>query len=347
MGMQQKIKNRGPVTMTPKIYVIAEAGVNHNGDLNLAKQLIDIASCAGADAVKFQCFSADRLVTRYAPKAEYQQTSTDRCESQYSMIQRLELSIDDHCTLMDYCKTKPIDFLSSPFDSESVLNLAKLGLNTIKIPSGEITNFPYLRTVGSLGNNVILSTGMSEISEIDSAIKVIAESGTPRHQITLLHCNTEYPTPFEDVNLRAIATLRDRFNLAVGYSDHTIGVEVAIAAASLGAVVIEKHFTINRSLVGPDHQASLDPNELNRMIASIRHIERAMGDGIKKVSSSELKNRDIARKSIVASTTIHIGDVFSEYNLSTKRPGNGINPMHWNELIGTTAKREYLPDDQI
>ena len=283
-----------------KTLIIAEAGVNHNGDLALARQLIDVAAEAGADLVKFQTFSADRLVTAHAKKADYQTQTTDAGESQHAMIRRLELTRDMHEALIAHCKSRGIQFFSTGFDPESIDLLAELGLDRFKIPSGEITNLPYLRHVGRYGKPVILSTGMATLGEIEAALEVLEQAGTPRDRITVLHCNTEYPTPMADVNLRAMLTIRDAFGVAVGYSDHTSGIEVAIAAVALGATVIEKHFTLDRNLPGPDHKASLEPDELKAMVAAIRNIEQALGDGIKRPSASEAKNKPIARKSLVA-----------------------------------------------
>lgn len=330
-----------------KTLIIAEAGVNHNGDLALARQLIDVAADAGADLVKFQTFSADRLVTTYARKADYQNLTTDTGESQHAMIRRLELTRDMHEALIAHCKARGIQFFSTGFDLESIDLLAELGLGCFKIPSGEITNLPYLRHVGRYGKPVILSTGMATLGEIEAALDVLEQAGTPRDRITVLHCNTEYPTPMTDVNLRAMLAIRDAFGVAVGYSDHTAGIEVAIAAVALGATVIEKHFTLDRELPGPDHKASLEPDALKAMVTAIRNIEQAMGDGIKRPSASESKNKLIARKSLVAACAIRAGEVFSDNNLVAKRPGNGISPMRWDEVLGRKAPRDFSPDELI
>jgi N,N'-diacetyllegionaminate synthase len=330
-----------------KTLIIAEAGVNHNGDLVLARQLIDVAADAGADWVKFQTFSADRLVTTHASKADYQTNTTDASESQHAMIRRLELTRDMHEALIAHCKSRGIQFFSTAFDVESVDLLADLGLDCFKVPSGEITNLPYLRHVGRYGKAVILSTGMATLGEIEAALEVLERAGTTRDRITVLHCNTEYPTPMSDVNLRAMLAIREAFGVAVGYSDHTAGIEVAIAAVALGARVIEKHFTLDRNLPGPDHKASLEPDELRAMVAAIRNIEQAMGTGIKRPSASEAKNRTIARKSLVAACAIRAGECFSETNLAVKRPGTGLSPMRWDEVLGRKATRDFAPDELI
>jgi N,N'-diacetyllegionaminate synthase len=330
-----------------KVLVIAEAGVNHNGSLVTAKQLVDVASEAGADMVKFQTFSADRLVTILANKAEYQYKTTDASESQHTMIRKLELSREMHEDLIAYCKQCGIEFFSTGFDTQSIDLLLEFGMKQFKIPSGEITNLQYLRHVGSIGKPVILSTGMATLGEIESALDVLETSGTQRKNITVLHCNTEYPTPMEDVNLKAMLAIRDTFGIKIGYSDHTLGIEVPIAAVAMGATVIEKHFTLDRTLPGPDHAASLEPHELKEMVNAIRNIEKAMGDGIKKPSPSEMKNMAIARKSIVAKKRINKGEVFTEENLTTKRPGTGISPMEWDNIIGKYAEEDYAMDDLI
>jgi N,N'-diacetyllegionaminate synthase len=330
-----------------KTLVIAEAGVNHNGDMNLARRLIDVAAESGADLVKFQTFSADRLVATHARKADYQTRTTDIGESQHAMIRRFELTRNMHEALISYCKERGIRFFSSGFDLESIDLLAELGLDCFKIPSGEITNLPYLRHIGGYGKSVILSTGMSTLIEIEAALLIIERAGTPRDRITVLHCNTEYPTPMADVNLRAMLTIRDAFGVAVGYSDHTLGVEVAVAAVALGASVIEKHFTLDRNLPGPDHKASLEPDELKTMVAAIRNIELAMGDGIKRPSASEEKNKPFARKSLMAACAISTGQVFSESNLAVRRPGTGLSPMCWDEVLGRKAPRDFAPDELI
>ncbi len=327
--------------------VIAEAGVNHNGDLILAKKLIDVAADAGADIVKFQTFNADRLVTRHAKKADYQIQATDSNESQHEMLRRLELTAEMHKELIAYCAARNIGFFSTGFDTESINLLVGLGQDNFKIPSGEITNLPYLRHIGHYAKPVILSTGMATLDEIKSALEVLERAGTKRDQITVLHCNTEYPTPMSDVNLQAMLSIRDALGVAVGYSDHTMGIEVAIAAVALGATVIEKHITLDRNLPGPDHKASLEPDELKAMITAIRNIELAMGDGIKRPSPSEIKNKPIARKSIVAACAIHAGEVFTESNLAVKRPGTGLSPMDWDDVLGRNALRDFAPDELI
>jgi len=333
--------------INPHTLIIAEAGVNHNGDMDLAKQLIDAAVDAGADVVKFQTFSAERLATHNAPKADYQGKTTDDSESQFSMLKRLELSSAMHEDLIAYCRSKKIDFFSTGFEIESLNYLASLGAERFKIPSGEITNLPYLRHVGAFGKPVILSTGMSSLGEIEAALEVLEAAGTPRTKITVLHCNTEYPTPMRDVNLRAMCSIRDAFGVSVGYSDHTQGIEVPIAAVALGATVIEKHLTLDRNLPGPDHMTSLEPKEFTAMVRAIRNIEQAMGDGIKRPSSSEYKNRAIARKSLVAARPISSGEIFSDENLDVKRPGTGICPMLWDQIIGTKAPRDFDADELI
>ena len=330
-----------------KTLIIAEAGVNHNGFLDLAYQHIDAASDAGADIVKFQTFKAENLVTKSASKAQYQLEKTDSGESHFEMIKRLELSEEMHLKIIDKCKDKGIRFASTGFDQDSVDLVAKLGVDFLKIPSGEITNLPYLRNVGSRNLPVILSTGMATMEEVRQALIILTSSGLEKSKITVLHCNTEYPTPFEDVNLRAMISIKEVLGVEVGYSDHTRGIEVPIAAVAMGATIIEKHFTLDRSMDGPDHAASLEPNELKEMVASIRNIEKALGSEIKKPSKSELKNLRVVRKSIVASRRIEAGEVFTEENLTVKRPGSAISPMKWDELIGQKASRDYQPDDFI
>lgn len=327
--------------------IIAEAGVNHNGDMGLARQLIEVAADAGADLVKFQTFSADRLVTPQAQRSAYQIRNTGTSESQHSMLRRLELSEDMHSTLVDHCQRSGIEFFSTGFDVHSADMLVQLGLDRFKIPSGEITNLPYLRHVGGYGKKVILSTGMATMDEVESALYVLEQAGTPREQITVLHCTSEYPAPMHDVNLRAMLSMRDAFDVTVGYSDHTSGIEVAIAAAALGAAVIEKHFTLDRALPGPDHKASLEPDELKAMIAAIRNIEQALGDGVKRVAPSEAKNRLVVRKCIVAAGVIHAGDSFSTSNLTVKRPGTGMSPMLWDNVMGRKAPRDFRPNEPI
>lgn len=330
-----------------KVFIIAEAGVNHNGDLALARKLIDAASEAGADAVKFQTFNSKKLVSKFAQKAEYQKMSTDVNESQLEMLKKLELSKEGHYELQDYCRSKNIIFLSSPFDLESVDFLNELGLDIFKIPSGEITNLPFLRKIGALKKTVILSTGMSDLNDVDSALNVLLESGTDKNRITILHCNTEYPTPFTDVNLNAMKTLGDTFKTAIGYSDHTVGITVSLAAVALGATIIEKHFTLDQTMEGPDHKASLDPAELRDLVRGTREIEQAMGVATKTPTASEQKNIGIARKSIVAMKNIAKGEVLTEENLTVKRPGTGISPMKWDSVIGKVATRNFQEDELI
>ncbi|MFZ3122399.1 MAG: N-acetylneuraminate synthase [Thermodesulfovibrionales bacterium] len=330
-----------------RTFIIAEAGVNHNGSIDIAKKLIDVAAETGADAVKFQTFKAENMVSRFAAKAEYQKKTTDADESQFDMIKRLELNEDAHKELMGYCRDKGIIFLSTPFDLESIDLLNNLGIEIFKIPSGEITNLPYLRKIGRLKKKVILSTGMADLEEIGNAINVLTGYGTRKDDITVLHCNTEYPTPFEDVNLVAMLTIRDAFKVKVGYSDHTPGIEAPVAAVALGATVIEKHFTLDKNMKGPDHKASLDPDELKAMIRTIRNIEKALGDGVKKPSTSELRNKPVVRKSIVAAKEIKKGETFTEDNITVKRPGTGISPMEWDSVIGNKAVRAFEEDDLI
>ncbi|SFR58039.1 N-acetylneuraminate synthase [Maribacter stanieri] len=334
--------------MKNRVLIIAEAGVNHNGDITLAKKLIDAAADAGVDYVKFQTFNSKKLVSKSAQKADYQKQNTnDEVESQLKMLQKLELSKNDHLILIDYCKTKNIKFLSTAFDLDSIDFLEELKIDLWKVPSGEITNLPYLRKLGGLGKPVIISTGMAEMSEIEDAINVVTSSGTDIKDITVLHCNTEYPTPMQDVNLTAMNTIKDVFKVPIGYSDHTLGIEIPIAAVALGATVIEKHFTLDNSMDGPDHKASLEPQELKKMVTAIRNIEQAMGNGIKVPSPSETKNKPIARKSIVANREILKGEIFDEKNLTIKRPGTGISPMKWDKVIGSRAKKDYKADDLI
>lgn len=330
-----------------KTLIIAEAGVNHNGSLDLAFDLIGAAAEAGADVVKFQTFKAKSLVTQSASKADYQLQTTNSEESQFEMIKKLELNEKMHLELIAECGKYGIRFASTGFDEGSVDLLCDLGVDFLKIPSGEITNVPYLRHVGSKGLPVILSTGMSELNEVKEALDILMRAGTQKEKITVLHCNTEYPTPMEDVNLNAMLTMRDELGVEIGYSDHTQGIEVPIAAVALGAKVIEKHFTLDRSMDGPDHAASLEPDELKQMVKSIRNIEKAMGDGEKKPSKSEKKNIEIARKSIVANQEIKKGDFLTKDNLAVKRPGSGISPMEWYNVIGQKASRDFAPDDLI
>ncbi|WDN89414.1 N,N'-diacetyllegionaminate synthase [Desulfosarcina sp. BuS5] len=334
--------------MCNKIFIIAEAGVNHNGSLELAKKMIDVAAEASADAVKFQTFKAEKVVGRFAPKAEYQKKATNADESQLGMIKKLELDAAAHHMLIDYCAKKNIRFLSTPFDLESIDLLNELGLDIFKIPSGEITNLPYLRKIGKLKKKVIMSTGMSDLGEIEDALLILMKAGTSAENITVLHCNTEYPTPIEDVNLKAMQMIGAAFpGIKIGYSDHTLGIEIPIAAVAMGATIIEKHFTLDKNMSGPDHKASLEPDELKAMVCAIRNIEKALGAGIKKPSPSELKNKPIARKSIVAAKNIHKGESFTEENLTVKRPGTGISPMRWDEVIGQIAQKNYEEDELI
>jgi N,N'-diacetyllegionaminate synthase len=333
--------------MGHKTLIIAEAGVNHNGDMDIACKLIDAAVDSGVDIIKFQTFSAERLVTKDAQKASYQKVTTTADESQFSMLKALELSHEQHIFLREYCNKRGIEFFSTAFDLEGLDYLMALGFNKTKIPSGEITNLPYLRKVGGFGKEVILSTGMSSLEEVGAAIKVLERAGTPRQLITVLHCNTEYPTPFSDVNLLAMCSIQNAFDVKVGYSDHTMGIEVAIAAVALGAEVIEKHITLDRNMSGPDHLASIEPHELKQMVISIRNIEAALGDDIKKPSASELKNRPAARKSIVALRNIAKGEIFDEKNLTVKRPGTGISPMQWDGVLGRPASRDFIADELI
>ena len=328
-----------------RVFIIAEAGVNHNGDIKIAKRLIDAAVGAGADAVKFQTFKAENLVCKTAQKAEYQMKTTNQSETQYDMLKKLELTEQMHKELMEYCMKKNILFLSTPFDVESIKLLSGLGMQTFKITSGEITNLPYLRETAKQQKKVILSTGMSSMDEVKAAVDVLKDSGAK--DITLLHCNTQYPTPVPDVNLLAMVKMREELGLPVGYSDHTQGIEIPIAAAALGAVVIEKHFTLDKNMEGPDHKASLEPLELKQMVESIRKTELALGNGIKQASESEKTNVEIVRKSIVAAVNIKKGEKYTEKNLTTKRPGNGINPMRWDEIIGMTSDRDYKTDEMI
>jgi len=333
--------------MKPHTLIIAEAGVNHNGDIQIAKRLIDEAAAAGADLVKFQTFNASRLVTHSANKADYQTMTTDSSESQHAMLQRLELTEAMHRELIAHCDSRHIGFFSTGFDIECVDLLVRLGQEQFKIPSGEITNLPYLRHIGQLNKRIILSTGMATLGDIEAAIEVLEQAGTPRSKLTVLHCTTEYPTPMAEVNLRAMQSLRAAFGVDVGYSDHTQGIEVAIAAVAMGASVIEKHFTLDRTLPGPDHQASLEPAELSAMVAAIRNIEVALGDGIKRLTPSEARNKPVARKSLVASRAIKAGEIFTAENLTTKRPGTGISPMRWDEFFGKKAPRDFAADELI
>ena len=327
--------------------IIAEAGVNHNGSLELAFELIDAASDAGADVVKFQTFKAEKLVTQSATKADYQLESTDSKETQFEMIKKLELSYDMHLKLISRCKEKGIRFSSTGFDASSVNLLIEMGVDFIKVPSGEITNLPYLRDVGSKGLPIILSTGMSSMQEVKGGVRLLEQAGSKKSDITALHCNTEYPTPMEDVNLRAMLSMENELGVKVGYSDHTLGIEVPIAAVVLGAIVIEKHFTLDRTMEGPDHAASLEPDELKQMVYSIRNIEKAMGEVSKKPSKSEEVNIGVVRKSIVASKNIKAGEKFTEENLAVKRPGTGISPLKWDEILGLESKKDFQADELI
>ena len=329
------------------VFIIAEAGVNHNGSIDLAKKLIDVASASGADAVKFQTFKADNLVTKKAQKAIYQKENTIKEESQLDMLKKLELGIDAHKELISYCRNKKIIFLSSPFDHESIGLLNDLGLKILKIPSGEITNLLYLRHIGKLNKKIILSTGMSNIDEVKRAFNILINSGTKKNNITVLHANTEYPTPMEDVNLKAMLTIGKELDVNFGYSDHTLGIEVALAAVAMGASCIEKHFTLDSEMQGPDHKASLEPNQLKSMVQAIRNIELALGSSIKKPSKSEIKNIELVRKSIVARVKIKKGEIFTEENLTVKRPGSGKSPMEWDNIIGTKSKKEHDNDELI
>ena len=335
--------------MKEKVIIIAEAGVNHNGDINLAKKLIDIAADAKVDYVKFQTFKAENVVSQIAKKASYQITNTKNIEeNQLQMLKKLELSHDQHNELISYCKQKNISFFSTAFDLESLAYLKDLGLTIVKIPSGEITNLPYLRKAAALFSEVIISSGMSTIEDVKNALNVFLDAGVAKRNISILHCNTEYPTPMQDVNLHAMLSIQKEFGVRVGYSDHTLGIEVPIAAVAIGAKVIEKHFTLDRNLPGPDQLASLEPEELKAMVHAIRNIELAIsGNGTKQVSESEMKNIEIARKSIVAKTDIVKGEIFSDSNLTTKRPGYGISPMRWDEIIGQTAQKDFNADDLI
>ena len=327
--------------------IIAEAGVNHNGSLKMAKQLVDVAKNAGADYVKFQTGVPEKVISVFAEQAEYQKVNTGIRESQLDMVRKIMLSFADFVALKEYCDRIGIKFLSTPFDFDALDFLASLQMDYMKIPSGEITNLPYLRKIARLKIPVILSTGMSDMKEIEMALDVLVKNGMQQDNITLLHCNTEYPTPYEDVNLKAMLTLRDTFGVRIGYSDHTQGIEVPIAAVAMGAEIIEKHFTLDRALPGPDHKASLEPNELKAMVTSIRNIGQALGSGIKTISVSERKNMAIARKSIVAAKTIKAGEIYTEENLTVKRPGNGISPMMWDSVLGLKAKRNFQYDEPI
>ena len=329
------------------VFIIAEAGVNHNGSIELAFKLVDAAIEAGVDAVKFQTFKSENLVSKNTQKAEYQIQTIDPSESQLDMLIKLELNVDVHKKLIKYCNAKGIMFLSSPFDHDSIDLLNELGLKIFKIPSGEITNLPYLRRIGSLTKQVILSTGMSTLKEVGDALTILVDSGTKKENITVLHANTMYPTPMKDVNLNAMQTIQKEFDVAVGYSDHTLGIEIDIAAVAMGASIVEKHFTLDRTMEGPDHIASLEPEELKAMVNAIRSIEKALGDGFKIPSRSEQPNMIAARKSIVANQMIKKGDMLTEENIVVKRPGNGISPMKWDKVLGTVAVKDYQADEII
>lgn len=334
--------------MRDKVLIIAEAGVNHNGSLEIAKRLIDEASFAGVDIIKFQTFKAEKLVSKAAKQAEYQRKNIGKGEeTQYAMLKKLELSNEQHEELIAYCKSKNIRFFSTAFDMDSIDYLHSLDLGLWKIPSGEITNYPYLKKIASYKEPVILSTGMCELTDIENAINVLVGNGVSKDIITVLHCNTEYPTPMKDVNLKAMLEIKEKFGVKIGYSDHTEGIEIPIAAVALGATVIEKHFTLDKNMEGPDHKASLEPSELKAMVKSIRNIEQALGTGHKTISESERKNIEIARKSIVAAKDIKEGDIFTEDNITVKRPGNGISPMEWENVIGKVAKRNFQEEELI
>lgn len=330
-----------------KVIIIAEAGVNHNGSYELAIKMVDEAKRAGADYVKFQTAKPELVISTFAPKAEYQKETTGAAESQLEMCKAIHLPLTDYKPLKEYCDKVGIGFMSTPFDLISIDVLEPLDMDYYKIPSGEITNLPYLRKIASKHRPVILSTGMCEVEEVEAALQVLEQGGVKRSDIIVLHCNTEYPTPMADVNLRAMDDLRRSLGVEVGYSDHTKGIEVPIAAVALGATVIEKHFTLDKTMEGPDHKASLEPDELKAMVDAIRNIEQALGDGHKHVSPSERKNMDIARKSIVAARDIRKGEVLTEENITTKRPGNGISPMRWDSVIDTTAIRDFGYDELI
>ena len=332
------------------VLIIAEAGVNHNGSIEIAKQLVDKAVEAGVDVIKFQTFKAEKLVSKSAKQAEYQKKNigNEADDSQYNMLKKLELSEADHKILIDYCHQLGIKFFSTAFDFDSIDYLHSLNLGLWKIPSGEVTNYPFLKRIAAFNEPTILSTGMCDMEDVRVSVEALYRNGLSKENLVLLHCNTEYPTPFEDVNLKAMDALRQEFGIEVGYSDHTKGIEVPIAAVALGATVIEKHFTLDRNMEGPDHKASLDPDELKAMVSAIRNIEKAVGgDGTKHVSESEKKNIAIARKSIVAACDIKAGDTFTEVNLTVKRPGDGISPMKWDEIVGMTAKRDFAEDELI
>jgi len=342
--MMEKLKRETGLKLH-KVFIIAEAGVNHNGSIEIAKKLIDVAVTAEVSAVKFQTFKASNLVSKNAKKAKYQQESmNDRDDSQFNMLKKLELDNHTHKELISYCKFKNIMFLSTPFDDDSIELLNDLGLEIFKIPSGKITNLPYLRHIGKLSKKVILSTGMATIDEIGDALNILMEAGTKKENITVLHANTMYPTPMKDVNLNAMLTIGKTFDVAYGYSDHTLGIEVDIAAVAMGASVIEKHFTLDKNMDGPDHKASLEPNELIEMVRGIRNIETALGNGVKQLSRSESVNLNAVRKSIVAKCSIKKGELFSNKNITVKRPAGGLSPMLWDKVIGKCAVKDYECD---
>lgn len=330
-----------------KVYIIAEAGINHNGDLDRALKMVGVAAKAGADAIKFQTFKAENVISESAPKAEYQKRTTGTTESQLEMAKKLELRFDDFRLLKTACHEQGIHFFSTAFDAECIDFLVELGADTIKIPSGELTNLPYLRKIGGLGKKIILSTGMANLGEVEQTIDTLVAAGTNRRDITLLHCSTDYPTVMADVNLSAMLTLQHAFKLPIGYSDHSLGIEVPIAAVALGASIIEKHFTLDKGLPGPDHSASLSPEELARMVQAIRNIELAIGDGLKRAAGGEARNKAIARRSIVAARLIKKGEVFTAENITAKRPGTGISPMRWDEILGQTAIKDFPKDSLI
>lgn len=330
-----------------KVIIIAEAGVNHNGNLEMAQQMVREARRAGADYVKFQTAVPELVISTFAPKAEYQKETTGSEESQLEMCKAIHLPLSDYAGLADLCRQEGIGFMSTPFDLVSIDCLAAIGMDYWKIPSGEITNLPYLRKIGALGGNIIMSTGMATLAEVETAVGILEQAGTPRRQIWLLHCTTQYPAPYESVNLRAMDALASLGCAGVGYSDHTIGTDVAVAAVARGARIIEKHFTLDRNLPGPDHRASLEPDQLAELVAAIRRTVAALGTGIKEAAEAEKSNIDIARKSIVAARAIKAGEIFTEDNLLCKRPGNGISPMRWDEVIGRTATRDFAPDELI
>jgi len=333
--------------MNNKVIIIAEAGVNHNGSLDRARKMVDAAAEMGVDYIKFQTGAPEKLISRYAVMADYQKKNVGTDQSQLDMVKEISLKYDDYPKLKEYCDQVGIKFMSTPFELDAIDVLAKLNMDYMKVPSGEITNYPYLVKIAQTGLPVIMSTGMSTMGDIEAALALFEENGLSRDRVILLHCNTEYPTPYEDVNLKAMVTMRECFGVRVGYSDHTRGIEVPVAAVAMGATVIEKHFTLDRTLPGPDHVASLEPDEMKQMVDSIRHIEAALGSGIKQVSPSERKNMAIARKSIIAARDIACGEVFTADNLTTKRPGNGISPMRWNEVIGRKAVRDFGEDELI